>query len=85
MPTPQETLISLVNSSSMSEPFVNASHSMKQFDDHGFPSILTLFTKTCPPVPSLGLPLKLVERIVVVVFKNKDGGEQQKKMGISAY
>ena len=53
----------------MSEPLVNASHSIKQLDCHGFPSIFTLSTNTCPPVPLAGLPLKFVERIVVVVFR----------------
>ena len=40
-PFPHETSMSSVSCSSMRDPFVNASHSMKQFDLHGFPSIVT--------------------------------------------
>ncbi len=47
--SPQGTFGSSVNSSSTVAPRTNTSHSMKQFDFHGFPSTVTLYTHGTHP------------------------------------
>ena len=47
--TPQGTFGSFVTSISTVAPRTNTSHSMKQFDFHGFPSTVTLYTHGTHP------------------------------------
>ena len=78
---PHVTLMSSVSVSSTVPPFSNTSHSRKQFDGAGCPSIVTFCTNTVPPVPSEGLPAKLVAVMVGVVLKIGVKKEMEGKKG----